>query len=295
MKALRTFWAFTRPHTIIGSGVSVTALAFAADSARVFATPEFALTLLSALACNVFITGYNQITDVALDRVNKPDLPLASGALTMGEGHAIVWTALIISLASAVAVSLFLLSLVAGIAALGFFYSWKHVFLKRSHLSAAFAITAVRGILINVGFYLHFSGGERLVAVPVEIWLLTAFITFFSLGIAWFKDIPDILGDAEAEIGTLAVKTGARRAFAAGVVTVGAGYLAGVVVPIAVEFGAANAEMIAGGHLITGVAFLAFSAKTDPRSHAQIKRFYRLFWVLFFLEYLLFAAAFAAG
>jgi len=294
VKALHTFWAFTRPHTIIGSAVSVTALAFMADSAAIFPTSFFALTLISALACNVFITGYNQVTDVELDRVNKPDLPLASGAMTMRAGRITVGSALGISLLAAALVSTFLLLLVGGIAVLGFLYSWKHVFLKRSHLTAAFAITAVRGILINAGFYLHFSGEAQLSAVPVEIWLLTAFITLFSLGIAWFKDIPDMRGDAEAEIGTLAVKTGARKAFAAGVVTVGIGYLAGILVPLLTTFGAGSPPIVAVGHLIIGVVFIAFSAKTDPREHREIQRFYRLFWVLFFAEYILFAAAFAA-
>lgn len=294
MKALNIFWAFTRPHTIIGSAVSVTALAFMAVSPGVFATSFFALTLVSALACNVFITGYNQITDVALDRINKPELPLASGALSMGAGKAIVWTALGISLIAAGFVSVFLFFLVGGIAVLGFLYSWKHVFLKRSHLTAAFAITAVRGVLINAGFYLHFSGAERLDSIPPEIWLLTVFITLFSLGIAWFKDIPDMRGDAEARIGTLAVKTGARKAFAAGVMTVGAGYLAGVLVPLLIAFDAGSPRIIGIGHLVIGVVFITFSAKTDPREHGEIQRFYRLFWVLFFAEYILFAAAFAA-
>jgi homogentisate phytyltransferase/homogentisate geranylgeranyltransferase len=215
--------------------------------------------------------------------------------MTMGEGKLIVGTALGISLLSAALVSGFLLFLVGGIAVLGFLYSWKHVFLKRSHLTAAFAITAVRGILINAGFYLHFSGQSELVAVPAEIWLLTVFITLFSLGIAWFKDIPDMRGDAEAQIGTLAVKTGARKAFAAGVVTVAVGYLAGVLVPLLAVFSVGNPLIIAIGHLIIGGVFIAFSAKTDPREHREIQRFYRLFWVLFFAEYIVFAAAFAAA
>lgn len=39
--------------------------------------------LVPALLMNIAIVGLNQLTDVEIDRVNKPYLPLASGELTM--------------------------------------------------------------------------------------------------------------------------------------------------------------------------------------------------------------------
>ena len=40
-----------------------------------------ALTAVSpALLANVYIVGLNQLSDIEIDRVNKPELPLASGA-----------------------------------------------------------------------------------------------------------------------------------------------------------------------------------------------------------------------
>lgn len=38
---------------------------------------------------NVSIVGINQLTDIAIDRVNKPTLPLASGEMTPAAGVAI--------------------------------------------------------------------------------------------------------------------------------------------------------------------------------------------------------------
>ena len=43
-----------------------------------------------ALLMNVFITGLNQLCDVAIDRVNKPDLVVASGELRFAHGAIIV-------------------------------------------------------------------------------------------------------------------------------------------------------------------------------------------------------------
>ncbi len=49
-----------------------------------------AQALIPALLMNVCIVGINQMYDVDIDRINKPYLPLASGALNMAEGCGIV-------------------------------------------------------------------------------------------------------------------------------------------------------------------------------------------------------------
>jgi len=293
MNALRSFWAFTRPHTIIGSAISVTALAWMARGLDFLGSGVFGLSLLSALACNVFITGYNQVVDVGLDRKNKPDLPLASGALSMRSGKIIVWSALALSLTSAAWVSRFLFVLVGGIAVLGFLYSWKGVFLKKHHATAAMAITLVRGVLVNIGFYLHFAGFTQLALLPDAIWLLAVFISLFSLGIAWFKDIPDMAGDAEASIGTLALKAGATRAFKLGTYTVATGYLIGAFAPFVFAFANISGGILTIGHTLLGGLFLTFASRTNPSVQSDIQRFYKLFWVLFFAEYVLFVLAVA--
>ena len=63
-----------------------------------------AATLIAALACNVFITGLNQITDIEIDRINKPHLPLASGEISSAEAKK--WVAL--ALVTALSVSFYL-------------------------------------------------------------------------------------------------------------------------------------------------------------------------------------------
>eukprot|EP00903_Cladosiphon_okamuranus_P000467 g465.t1 len=60
------------------------------------------LTLLSCLGANIYIVGLNQITDVEIDKINKPYLPLASGAFSMRQGYFIVGLSLLVSLAIAI-------------------------------------------------------------------------------------------------------------------------------------------------------------------------------------------------
>lgn len=293
MSALYQFWKFTRPHTIIGSALSVGALYLMASPHPHWQDTILWLSLFSALSCNVFITGYNQVVDVNLDKINKPALPLASGKLSLTAGKSIVLASLILSLVSSFLVSGFLFGLIAIVAILGFLYSWKRVFLKQHHTTAALAITVVRGVLVNVGFYLHFSGMEiDFTGIPPEIWLLVVFVSLFSLGIAWFKDIPDVKGDAGAKIQTLVVINGIQKTYRIGAYTVALGYVVGAFAPMFVDFYLANSGLLTIGHGMLGLAFLSAAFRINPENPDEIRKFYKVFWAFFFLEYVLFAAAF---
>jgi len=88
-------WRFARPHTIVGTTLSV--LALYAIAATRFAGGaldseplDLLWTLLAAWCVNVFIVGVNQLEDVEIDRVNKPFLPIAAGDLSLAAGRRIV-------------------------------------------------------------------------------------------------------------------------------------------------------------------------------------------------------------
>jgi homogentisate phytyltransferase/homogentisate geranylgeranyltransferase len=94
-RAASVLWRFSRPHTIIGTAISVAGLltivvAAGTDvSAGTIAFHGF-WTLVAALSVNVFIVGINQISDVDIDRVNKPFLPIAAGDLSIENAWRIV-------------------------------------------------------------------------------------------------------------------------------------------------------------------------------------------------------------
>lgn len=284
-------WKFGRPHTLIGTVVSITCLFIVATHQMSNWQPYFFWSLLSAVACNIFITGYNQLVDVELDRINKPELPLPSGEISYSAARNICIAAFVIALASAAIVSMFLLCLILLIAGIGFLYSWKKTYLKRSHPLAAGSIIAVRGILVNIGFYIVFSQTTWAEPIPNEIWLLTIFVSCFSLGIAWFKDIPDVKGDLGASIGSLAIKWGVGQAFQMGFIVVSTGYLITALAPNLLEFYNFNTGMLAIGSALTGLIFLSISFRVEPLSQNSMARFYKHFWQLFAAGYVLFAAA----
>ena len=121
---LHVLWRFSRPHTMLGSAVCIPALTLYAAPAGALSLPLLQGVLYAmpaALLMNVYITGLNQLLDIEIDRINKPDLPLASGELSPLAG-----------------------SLLVGSAVLGTLYSAPPFRLKRFPLLASACIITVR-------------------------------------------------------------------------------------------------------------------------------------------------------
>jgi homogentisate phytyltransferase/homogentisate geranylgeranyltransferase len=298
---LGTLWAFTRPHTIIGSLLSISSLYVLTlliaypDSAFLHFKDTFSafgLTLLSALACNLYITGLNQVKDVPIDRINKPWLPLVSGRLSLRQGRQIVITAGMAALAAAAWVNFWLLGLIALIMLIGTAYSLPPIQLKRFHIWAALCILLVRGVLVNIGmpqqFLYEFTG---FLAIPDAVWPLTLFVTGFSIGIAWFKDIPDTEGDARYQIKTFAITVTPKVAFRAGVIVVALSYI-GLLLLTALLHLPVKACFFFPVHGLLLLLFLVGAARLNLQNTAQLKKFYMAFWVFFFVEYLIYPLGF---
>src|SRR5919199_1159752 len=200
---LYALWKFSRPHTIIGTTLSVLALyliTLATTTSSV--TPENLGQLLGTwLAClfgNVYIVGLNQLEDVEIDQINKPHLPIAAGEFSRQQAQLIVAVTGILALLLAWMQGLWLLLMVGTSLAIGTAYSLPPVRLKRFPFWAALCIFGVRGAIVNLGLFLHYSWVlQRNQSIPAQVWALTLFILVFTFAIAIFKDIPDIEGDRQ--------------------------------------------------------------------------------------------------
>jgi homogentisate phytyltransferase/homogentisate geranylgeranyltransferase len=290
MKALKTLWQFSRPHTIIGSVCSITALYIIACNGMQLQQHIglYVFTLIAALGCNVFIVGINQLADVEMDKINKPYLPLAAGTLSRKNALAIVYVSLAIALVFAFMASLFYFSLIILIILIGIAYSLPPLYLKQHHLPAALAITLVRGLLVNVGIFMHFqkniNGNYEL---PGHIWCLAVFIMAFSIAIAWFKDLPDTEGDEKFHVRTLAVLYSKKNALTGGTLLVGAAYI--LVLLWSFFYAEKNPWFLIVTHGLLFVLFLFNYFSVQLEDKKSVKHFYLRFWIFFFAEYILFA------
>ena len=290
MKRLKILWQFSRPHTIIGSICSITALYIMACEGKGLGDHLllFAGTLTAALACNVFIVGINQLADVELDKINKPYLPLASGTLSRKNALLIIYFSLAVCVVASLITAWFLSIVIAVILLVGMAYSLPPLKLKQHHLPAALSITLVRGLIVNVGIFLHYQYAlHNNFYLPGYIWCITFFIMAFSVAIAWFKDLPDTEGDDRFHIKTLPVLYSKRNALLGGTSLVCAAYT--YVLCWTNFFAAKNSNFLMIAHAILFGLFLVnyFSVKLADKN--SIKNFYLRFWVFFFAEYILFA------
>jgi homogentisate phytyltransferase/homogentisate geranylgeranyltransferase len=300
-RSLGALWRFSRPHTIVGTAVSVVALHLIA----VDALPGLGLgdglwdlfwTLVAGLAVNVYIVGVNQLEDVDIDRVNKPYLPLAAGEMTHEQARAVVGAAA--GLAVVLAVSQGTVETVAVLAGLvvGTAYSTPPLRLKRFPVLASLSISGVRALVVNLGVYAHFSlalGGGT-VSIPAPVWALTLVVLPFSLAIAILKDVPDAEGDRRFRIMTFTVRLGGRPVLRAGLAALTVAYV-GMATLGAALIDEAQPVVLAAGHLAALALLLAWSRGVDPADPAGFTRFYMRVWKLFFCEYALVAAACLAG
>jgi homogentisate phytyltransferase/homogentisate geranylgeranyltransferase len=282
-RAADILWRFSRPHTIIGTALSVAGLyAIAASRGAPTDAADLLATLIAALAVNVSIVGVNQITDVEIDRINKPYLPIAAGDLTMGRAKAIVAAATVIPMAMALTQGVAETVAVAAALAVGAVYSLPPTRLKRFPLVASLCISGVRSLAVNLGVYAHFAH-----RIDPPVIALCAFVLPFSFAIAVLKDVPDIEGDRRFAIRTFSVRLGPHRVKRIGLAALILAYL-GMAIPGTIALkNDAQPVVMAVGHLSALLILCVWARAAEPRDRRAFTRFYMRVWMLFFLEYVL--------
>lgn len=303
-------WKFTRPHTLIGSALAIPSLhMLAAPSfAAAFSTPNLHAALFAmipSLLMNLYITGLNQITDVEIDRINKPNLPLVTGEMSKKTAIVTVIVALILSIALSLsnpALSSNGLNVALwGSGILGTMYSLEPFRLKRFPLLAAFCIVAVRGTIINAGFFAHarqaafgVSGATvaNCLTGDLTCQLSSLFFGVFGIVIALMKDVPDVRGDAQANIRTLSVRIGQKRIFHSmrrlltGLFFVyGAGFAKGAMTAPSTLLSVCRGG-VAAASICAGFSVRKESQTVDPEDPKEVYGFYMHLWKLFYLSYL---------
>lgn len=213
----RALLELARPFTLVAPALGFASGAVTAAGAhpREAMTPSLivypVIGLVMAAVLNAASNALNQICDLEIDRVNKPDRPLPSGRLTLRTAWIFVtWAyATAIVLAWIVAPGgrreCFWIVLVA--AAMTVLYSVPPVRTKRHGVLANVTIAIPRGVLLKV------AGWSAVKTVAgVEPWFIGGVFGLFLLGATTTKDFADIEGDRLGGCRTLPIVFGVRRA-----------------------------------------------------------------------------------
>lgn len=277
-----TIWRFARPHTIYGTIASLVGVYILAVDDLTTAALSGVVAITAALAANLYIVGLNQLTDIEIDKINKPELPLAAGKLSLHQGQQLVRAALILS----VMLSLWqpwLLLTVGACLAIGTAYSLPPIRLKRFPFWAALCIYTVRGVIVNLGFFAFFRNQVGQSPLPnLALWGLVIFVLLFTFVIALFKDIPDITGDRVHGISTFSLRWGENQVY----------WLCIAILMALYGAMAIAAVWLQAWYLVVIHVLPLASLVWAQRQLKTTKEFYQFIWKLFYLEYILYPLAF---
>jgi homogentisate phytyltransferase/homogentisate geranylgeranyltransferase len=291
-----SLWDFSRPHTIVGTSLSVLALFLIAlatleNTLDINNIKDLLIAWIACLCGNVYIVGLNQLEDQEIDQINKPYLPLASGAFSIVQGRYIVSITGILALIISLIGGWWLWGTVSISLMIGTAYSFPPIRLKRFPLLAAFCIFTVRGVIVNLGLFLYFSYSFTTTSFLVPaVWILTGFVVIFTIAIAIFKDVPDLEGDKEYNITTFTILLGKSAIFKISCAVIILCYLGMITVGF-LSLSSINSLFLIISHLGLLGLLLWRSRKVDLEDKTSIAKFYQFIWKLFFLEYLLFPIA----
>ncbi|KAG4113324.1 hypothetical protein ERO13_D13G216300v2 [Gossypium hirsutum] len=286
--ALDAFYRFSRPHTVIGTALSIISVSLLAVEKLSDISPLFFIGVLeavvAALFMNIYIVGLNQLSDVEIDKVNKPYLPLASGEYSTLTGIMIVTSFSITSFWLGWVVGswpLFWALFVSFV--LGTAYSINLPLLrwKRFALVAAMCILAVRAVIVQLAFYLHIQTHvfSRPAVISKPLIFATAFMSFFSVVIALFKDIPDIEGDKIFGIKSYTV-------FWTCISLLEMAYGVSILVGATSPYTWSKVITVLGHSVLASILWIR-AKSIDLKSKAAITSCYMLIWKLFYAEYFL--------
>jgi 4-hydroxybenzoate polyprenyltransferase len=216
--SLPALWLeLSRPFTLVAPALGVVSGAITAAGAepRDAWTSDLvlftAIGALMAMVLNAANNAINQIYDLEIDRVNKPQRPLTSGRLSIRDAWIFTWVAYAAALILAWFIApagrheAFWIVVVATI--FTFIYSCPPLRTKQRGIWANLTIAIPRGVLLKV------AGWSCVKTIwGVEPWFIGAIFGLFLLGASTTKDFADMEGDAKGGCRTLPLLYGVRRA-----------------------------------------------------------------------------------
>lgn len=207
----------SRPFTLVAPALGVVSGAITAAGAEprdIWTADLLRFTTIGALMAmvlNAANNALNQIYDLEIDRVNKPQRPLTSGRLSLFDAWVFTWITYALALVLAWFVApggrheCFWIVVIATI--FTFIYSCPPLRTKTRGIWANVTIAIPRGVLLKV------AGWSCVKTIwGSEPWFIGMIFGLFLLGASTTKDFADMEGDARGGCRTLPILYGVRRA-----------------------------------------------------------------------------------
>lgn len=210
---VRVYSELARPFTLLAPALGMVSGgvmgwgAVVRPASEPFPLIPVAMGALMAALLNAASNALNQICDVEIDKINKPERPLASGRMSKSKAAWLSGILYVFALILAGLINLQCLALASAAALLTIAYSVPPIRTKRFWLLATITIALPRGSLLVVAGWSTAAGVNHL-----EPWYVSLVLGGFLLGAASTKDFADVAGDRAGGCRTLPVVYGARKA-----------------------------------------------------------------------------------
>ena len=185
---------------------------------------------------------------------------------------------------------------------LGTMYSLPPFRMKKHPLLAAFCIVAVRGTIINAGFYSHavstaFGSVPQIAGVlsclmnDYKCALSSVFFGVFGIVIALMKDVPDAHGDRIFNIRSFTVRLGQKRVFnmMKNLLTMLFGVFGGTMIRYSmaqdIPLVAIRRGLVGFVCLIAGWSVNKEAKGVDAEDSGEVYNYYMFLWKLFYGSY----------
>ncbi|KAK7411238.1 hypothetical protein VNO78_02671 [Psophocarpus tetragonolobus] len=279
------YW-FCYPYSVIARTLITIATSLLAVNRISDISPLFLTGLLQVLIphlfMDIYVGGVNQLFDLEIDKINKPFLPLASGQLSFTTGVIITVSSLILSFGFGWITGSW--PLIWGLVlccALWTAYSVNVPLLrwKRNPLLAAMVIFATWACVFPITSFLHMQTFVLKMPAnfPKSLFFIIAFMSFYSIGIAMLKDIPDMEGDKLFGINSFSACLGQKRVFWICVSFFEMAF--GVALLFGLTSSSLWIKMITGiGYAVHALILWNHAKSIDLKSKASVGSFYMLIW-----------------
>lgn len=208
---IKEYKELARPFTMLAPFIGILSGAFIAmgDMGDYSNLWRGIIAGITGALLNAASNAINQIYDLEIDKINKPDRPLPSGRMQGKHAMAFAWNLYIICFALGYLVNVSFLIVVLITTLFTWAYSAPPVRLKNKGILANIAMAIPRGFLMIVGGWVSIRPSDWLSPTP---WLIGLVLFLFVVGAASTKDFADIKGDSAGGANTIVVVYGARKA-----------------------------------------------------------------------------------
>ena len=200
--SVKAYFELVRIHNVIGSAISAF-MGFVIASEWKLVPIKMILAMI--IVASIAAAGYviNDVYDLEIDKINKPERPLPSGRVKIKTAKVFTFILFAVGIALSVLLNIYAV-IVAFLTAISLYYYARN--LKKEGFVGNIIVASTAALSAFYGGLAYFEG----------FWIIrtvipTLYIFFFTLSREFIKGIEDVEGDKANGVKTLAVSIGIQK------------------------------------------------------------------------------------